>query len=114
MEPIGEMPCVFVESGCTWKTPTHHLITTREYVRAHATKCLYNRLVQQTRQRTLEEEEAEMQSQIEAELRQDNMEKTLSRRRKGAQLTARQEGAGTKETTRTNHQGQDTAKGDMP
>ena len=71
MAPIGKRPCVYIDNGCIWTTPTHHLITTREdieaYVRAHSSECLHNPPVQQNRQHTLEREEAKMQSLIEAD-----------------------------------------------
>ena len=70
MAPIGKRPCLYFDSRCIWITPTHHLITTREeteaYIRAHSYKYLHNPPVRETRQRTLQREEAKKLRLIEA------------------------------------------------
>ena len=76
MAPIGKKTCVYVKNICTWTTATHHPIPTRKdiksYIKAHSSECLHNQLVLQTRQRTREQEEAEMLRRIEVYQRQEN------------------------------------------
>ena len=95
--------------------PTHHLITTREeikaYIRAHSSECLHNPLVRETRQRTLEREEAETLRRIEAKQRQENAaaaerqarpNEHEEERNQARQIDARLEGLENRETDGNN------------
>ena len=73
MAPADRKPCVYANTGCTWTTPYHDLITTRAkteaYMRTHASECPHNPTLRENRQRARDREETNKRRLAEAELR---------------------------------------------
>ena len=64
MAPLARRLCLYMEGGCTWKTPLCDQITivseAEQYLMGHSSECVFNPAVVEERQHKRRQEEAEV------------------------------------------------------